>query len=741
MDSETMRFGERPDIVFLIGCWLGESKRYRVYNLADALRRRGYTCRVHDYYRARDLVALDVVPQVAVLFRAPYDPSVGVVELLEHFRCNRVRTVFDIDDYVFEPAVTSAIAGIADFDDHERYGYEWGVRAYRALMFACDRTTTTTDVLAGHMRDLGREAFTVVNTLNDGQLAQAERLLARGRNGANIVRIGYYSGSKTHQDDFAQCANAIQILMQRHANVRFRLVGLLDLDASWLPFAERIERAGFMDPLDMLEDLYNCDINIAPLEVGNPFCESKSELKFFEAAAVGVPTVASPTVPLRNVIQDGIDGMLADDEAAWLEKLTTLVTFDTLRVEMGARARATALERFAPDVAARQALIAYGLETAESMALPVSQNTLRIGWILPNLIVGGGGHRNILRAAYHLERFGYDVRLYISETTLDSAGLRRQIRRHFYDFSGPVSPFRGHVDQEDILIATHWSTVELAESVAETVGQILYFVQDFEPAFYPMGADYIFAENTYRKGLYAICSGPWCARRLKEDYGSEADFFQFPVDRTIYRPPVDVEPRQNRVLFFAKPEMPRRCYAVGVAALRILNRLRPEVEIMFFGSQAAEAAPLDFPVTHASVLPGIDDLARLYATARAGIVFSTTNPSLVPYEMMACGLPVVDIDLPGNTVNYDDRRDIALLTGPMPEQMAEQIVALLDDEEDLIARSRKGLDFVTTFPVEEEMARRIEALILARVSIKADPVNRAEIGSDDIEDPLLFNIN
>ena len=38
----------------------------------------------------------------------------------------------------------------------------------------------------------------------------------------------------------------------------------------------------------------------------------------------------------------------------------------------------------------------------------------------------------------------------------------------------------------------------------------VYFVQDFEPLFYPMGSDYLLAENTYRKGLYHITTGAWC---------------------------------------------------------------------------------------------------------------------------------------------------------------------------------------------------------------------------------------
>ena len=43
------------------------------------------------------------------------------------------------------------------------------------------------------------------------------------------------------------------------------------------------------------------DINLAPLEVGNPFCEAKSQLKFFEAGLVNCTTIASPTGPVPRL--------------------------------------------------------------------------------------------------------------------------------------------------------------------------------------------------------------------------------------------------------------------------------------------------------------------------------------------------------------------------------------------------------------------------------------------------------
>ena len=67
------------------------------------------------------------------------------------------------------------------------------------------------------------------------------------------------------------------------------------------------------------------DINLAPLEVGNIFCESKSELKFYEAALVDRPTVASPTEPYRNAIVHGQTGFLATTEDEWYEAVTALV--------------------------------------------------------------------------------------------------------------------------------------------------------------------------------------------------------------------------------------------------------------------------------------------------------------------------------------------------------------------------------------------------------------------------------
>ena len=707
------------DIVYVIGCHDGESKRYRVHNIVDALTAAGYSAIAVPDNEIPDLIEEAITAKAFVLFRCAEDEPLK--QLRDYCRSQSIQTIFDVDDLIFEPENIDLVRVVSTFDADGRSAYLDGVIRYRKALLACDKATCPTAYLAQRIDALGRPVAVIPNSLNSHQIAIAQQLESEKTPGNTNrgVAIGYFSGSNTHQVDFTACENALLKIMETHENVRFVLVGLLDLGAKWDRFAGRIECHPVLPYDEMLRLLADVDINIAPLELGNPYCESKSQLKIFEAGLVGVPTVASATASYREAIEHGIDGYIAANEAEWIEALEQLVRSREKRGTMGQAAKQNVFRRYSPDIIARQAVCAYGLEQTHERATEIvhsersSPKPLHICWIVPGLIIGGGGHRNILRAAYYLERFGHDVELYFTSTDLTADQLRQEVWKHFYPMNCPIHRYEGAIHAADVLIATHWTTVDAAVRARESVGEIMYFVQDFEPAFAPMGTEYILAENTYRLGLYHITSGPWCERLLKNQFGCEADHFLFPVDTSVYHPRSRTKPGRN-ILFFAKPEMPRRCFELGIIALDEFHRLCPEVEIVLFGSRNVEAKHLPFPATLKLLLPAIEDLAALYCEADLGIVFSTTNPSLVPYEMMACGLPVLDLGRPGNEVNYGDRQDIAFLADPSPPIMARQLRDLLEDAAELARRARNGLEFVNAFPSEEQMARRVEQLICNR---------------------------
>jgi glycosyltransferase involved in cell wall biosynthesis len=63
-------------------------------------------------------------------------------------------------------------------------------------------------------------------------------------------------------------------------------------------------------------------------------------VKYLEAGLVGVSTIASPRPDFCRAIEDGRNGFLADEKAAWRERLDALVASPALRREVGERASA-----------------------------------------------------------------------------------------------------------------------------------------------------------------------------------------------------------------------------------------------------------------------------------------------------------------------------------------------------------------------------------------------------------------
>jgi glycosyltransferase involved in cell wall biosynthesis len=360
--------GTHFDVIYGIGYWPGEPKRYRVFNIADGLREAGYAVRVLPFDQLDDIRHYRWTAQALVLFRAEYDRLVGIAGVLRYARANGLRVVYDIDDLVFDPAIIDRIDGLRAMGRHQRRRFIAAIARQRRLLLECDLVTVSTAPLARAVAVLGRPSAVIPNSLNREQLRIAEQIAAAGRPPDRAVRIGYFSGTRTHQRDFAVCEEALLDIMDRRRELRFRLVGHLDLGPRWRRHRDRVERIGFLPPPELLRAIAETDINLAPLEPGNPFCEAKSELKFFEAAIVGVPTIASATEPFAAAIEDGISGLLAADAQGWRRALDLLVTAPDRRQAIGAAAKQRALARFSPAVATPLAIDALGLPALTNSA-------------------------------------------------------------------------------------------------------------------------------------------------------------------------------------------------------------------------------------------------------------------------------------------------------------------------------------------------------------------------------------
>jgi hypothetical protein len=88
-------------------------------------------------------------------------------------------------------------------------------------------------------------------------------------------------------------------------------------------------------------------------------------------------------------------------------------------------------------------------------------------------------------------------------------------------------------------------------------------------------------------------------------------------------------------------------------------------------------------------------VAALYAEATVGLCLSLTNFSLMPKEMLACGLPCVELAGVSAESIFGDDGPLAL--APLdPVALADAIERLLDDLAEWERRSREGVAFVAS---------------------------------------------
>ena len=230
----------------------------------------------------------------------------------------------------------------------------------RRTMLLADACLAQTAPLADSLAAVGRPSMVVENGFDEQAYRASREAVLRRRQAPHdgLVRIGYAAGSRTHQRDFAVAAPAIAAVLRAHPESRLVLfregVGggdLVDIREfpEIAPLADRIEWRQAVPLASLPEELARFDVNIAPLEVGNAFCEAKSELKYFEAALVGVPTVASPTKPFRTAIRDGETGFLAADPGRWRDAVERLVACAELRHRVGRSAFHDVLHRYGPE--------------------------------------------------------------------------------------------------------------------------------------------------------------------------------------------------------------------------------------------------------------------------------------------------------------------------------------------------------------------------------------------------------
>ena len=348
-ENRVAYFYEKPDT---------STFRYRIYNMIQALsltsgRTSGAWFDRDDFERADRLDRVLGLCDVLVICRARYTGRIN--RMVTRARARGCRVLFDVDDLVFDPAYLHLIVETLDVRTTDDATWDWWfayIGRLGATLDLCDAAIATNDALGARVAAFsGKPVHIVPNFLNREQtdlsraIMDAKRESGFARDGR--IHLGYFSGTPTHNRDFEIVSDALARLMDDDPRLVVRVAGFMEGVGKLEKHRDRMEFFPLQDFLNLQRLLGESEVNLIPLQ-DNAFTNCKSELKYFEAAAVGAISVATPTGALRDAIVPGVTGYLAT-ALEWEETLRAVIRNLDDHREMIDMAERDALDRYAPE--------------------------------------------------------------------------------------------------------------------------------------------------------------------------------------------------------------------------------------------------------------------------------------------------------------------------------------------------------------------------------------------------------
>jgi len=246
--------------------------------------------------------------------------------LLKKLKYGNIKILYDLDDDFFNLTPDLSLFRIQRNI----------LKEMRSIASFADVMTVTTE----HLKILSKKIFSgnikIIPNMLDFTLWGSNQLHNDGR-----IRIGW-AGSPSHYKDVIQLLPALKSILKRYDEVDLVFFGYCP-DEFKEEFKERLifhKGTSYLRYAEILPTL-GLDIGLIPV-CDTEFNRSKSVVKFLEYAAIGLPCVASNFEPYTRIIQDSINGYLAEDLDAWTFKLEKLITDPSERLRLSCSGRETA---------------------------------------------------------------------------------------------------------------------------------------------------------------------------------------------------------------------------------------------------------------------------------------------------------------------------------------------------------------------------------------------------------------
>ncbi len=326
--------------------------------------------------------------------------------------------------------------------------------------------------------------------------------------------------------------------------------------------------------------------------------------------------------------------------------------------------------------------------TMDAIQNTAPQKKKSILFLITRMVRFHGGQTSILRLGTQLAGLGFQVG-YAVYKPQSKKEMEVCARSNLPGFRGLLFTaeelermMSGKKKSADIIVASSWDTVSFAKRLP---GYRMYFVQDYEPYFYSFGELFLLAKKTYEQGLHMVSLGAWNKKIIERECRpvSPIDVISFPCEAKEYEFrrkdfAAYAGRREFTVAVYLKFYGKRLPCVIPYMLERAAERLRREgivLKVCYFG----EAGSFRAPGGENLGMLNREELRSLYYRADFGMVASMSNISLVPYEMLAAGLPV--IEFADGTFGEFFPEGSATLVGISADELAARLLELIREPE------------------------------------------------------------
>lgn len=233
--------------------------------------------------------------------------------------------VMEIDDNILSCPAYNPAAG--------SYNPESEVRKITIQqMREADALIVTTPYLKELYSEFNDNIYVLPNAIDFELWGKAPRRRNKGK-----ITIGWVGGAN-HNDDLLIVEPAIDYITSKYPQVEFVFGHGMHPNFKGKKGVRWVQDFARIDKYPKFVSKLGFDIGIAPL-VDNAFNRSKSNLRWLEYSALGIPTVASNVGHFKETVKHGHTGLLCDNEHDFIEHLESMINSTSLRKELAKNAK------------------------------------------------------------------------------------------------------------------------------------------------------------------------------------------------------------------------------------------------------------------------------------------------------------------------------------------------------------------------------------------------------------------